>query len=887
MRRSLWSRNEKDVARAAADKKRRIEVLLQRMKERAAAAEIRPTDVTLSRPPKESCSSNVPLPFMDCDFGVLAYQPNENLRNYMKLFDDVAASNDRIHLALLWPHIPPRAILPWMIREVSRGRSIAPMRAAFLNMGRPALQTLSGLGALTSRLQARGLHRAGVDDAGLCSREIGPDAHFYMFLGDTSDEIQSVPLISIVPHAIALNDGTYWRDFDEKTLKGFKRHFSADRLRAIRKHLDVLTSAERSPGFAFLLPSHFDSVARQRALACLPGSIDLAILDMTTQALAGREPSRLVVELLSELESNRQQVAKRVLIIADCPLRYSFLRRSAKRRKNPGPLGNKVESHRLTWAIRGRGFDPLTSRSPASQPIVETVASEECIVGTRLWQHARELEETNPLTSVLQQAAATLKGMALTASGADAMLAPYQDVHDVYHRMKRERHSFDPHYNKAMALLGEGRGAHLREDIARDLAEGLVLANAIRDETPLLRYLKRVLDDAGRYKDVLVVLRHAEDAQQANDRLLDYLTEPGRFIGHVPNLRVTTPSRYAGEVQSQAPSVIVWAAAASTGARAYIGDSLAPEEFRLIVAGQDAVTLRRTLDLILEFPEFATYHQRTTLLRNALTWAPRDFGGIATALGLDLDKPRNPVPFTGQGYLLLDGYGKVAAAGPGTQFYVLDPITQQLQPREARSIDNGDAVFVMPDDIREEIESILREKDDRGRTLEQQLVDQYKTIVKNGIASLSVKEGKRITGVRIHEMLFAQNLGLPRIGKQAVDYWLQAADHFDVDTPFAADDPRHLEAFLRLMGAGVIASQLADAIRIVRRILQREGHINRGLFDRLLLDPDSLIHGRKVTFEKLTSLRDEARQNVFTVLSKNLVAATSRSANERNALINL
>ena len=64
---------------------------------------------------------------------------------------------------------------------------------------------------------------------------------------------------------------------------------------------------------------------------------------------------------------------------------------------------------------------------------------------------------------MLKQGAIALKGMALTASGADAILAPYTDVHDVYHRVKRERHSFEPHYNKAMARrcrwAGRSRGA--------------------------------------------------------------------------------------------------------------------------------------------------------------------------------------------------------------------------------------------------------------------------------------------------------------------------------------------------------------------------------------------------------------------------------------------
>ena len=85
------------------------------------------------------------------------------------------------------------------------------------------------------------------------------------------------------------------------------------------------------------------------------------------------------------------------------------------------------------------------------------------------------------------------------------------------------------------------------------------------------------------------------------------------------------------------------------------------------------------------------------------------------------------------------------------------------------------------------------------------MVDQYKALVKAGIENLSRKEGKRVTGARIHEMLFEANPNLLPIGKQAVDYWLQAADNAHVDTPFAAMNVTHFEAFLKILGAGVMA----------------------------------------------------------------------------------
>ena len=874
MARRRWSGQR--FAAAAERKNERVRNLVEHLRERQKPANSITPDA-LSLVACATAAPEVNVAADDADLDILTQTPSEDLRYYVELLDRVVDSQEKIHIALLWPHLPPRSILPWMLREVSRGRQTAPARTLFLNMGRAALQTMAGIEARTARLHARGLYRAGVNSTSSVVGTIGPDAHFYLLLGDTRDSgITSIPLISIVPHTIALNDGIFWRDFDEKTLKGFKRYFPANRLSYIRsKYLDLLTSAARSPAFAFLLPAHFPDADRREALARIQGGIDLAIIDMSTQALGGRDPNTLLWTLLTDLEQHLEKPPKHVLIVTDCPLYYSFLRSACKKRRNTGPLGTRFECHRLIWASRDRGFGKAPQPLVAAPPIVETIASQECVIATRLWEHARELEDGNPLAPILRDGAAALKGMALTATTADILLAPYTDVHDAYHRIKRERHSFAPHYNKAMSLVAEGKAGPWREAIEADLRKGLACADELRKETPLMRYLKRVLSETTRNDDVLVSLRHPEDVQQANDVLLDFLTAPGSFPLGVPNLRVTTGSRYAAEVAAKLPTVVIWAASAMTGARAYVGDTFAPKEFRLVVAGQDANRLSRTLNIVIEANEYSAYHPRVSSLKNALPWAPKDFGGISAALALDPDRARQALPFSGQGYLELDGYGKVAAS-PGSQFYVLDPVSQELHPREARSIDEGDAVFVMSDSIREEIEALLREKDELGRTLEQALVDQYKAIVRKGIETLSEKYGSKGLGTRIHALLFEQNRDLPPIGVAAVDYWLQAAEHTDVDTPYAARYPLHLEAFLRVMGAGVMARPLADAVRIVRSDLQRDGHTNRAIFDRLLLDPDSLIHSsRRVTYDKLQGFRNEALENVFPVLAKHFETAST------------
>ena len=694
MHKTSWS---EQISGALALRKERTKELIARMKERRVAPGIEEGEaIQKGRVQQELIECPIGA---DCDLGVVRDFCNEDLIQFVNLIDQVCASDQKLHVALFWPHIPPPAILPWMLREVSRGRGSRALRTLFVNAGRAAISAVAGLEARTDRLRARGVVRSGAKPAEI-PEDIAPDAHFYMLLGDKANGgCAAVPLISIVPHSVALNDGTFWRDFDEKTLKGFKRLYPAVRLNAIRKYVEFLSSADRSPSFAFLLPQHFPARDRREALRRLPGAIDLTIIDMTTAASRGQDASSSIRDLVAELEECLESPCPRVLVLTDSPLQFSFVRAALKGRRQTGSLGTKLESHHLVWRTRGDGFDVPQESSPASRPLVETIASQECIVATRLLGRAKRLDHENPLATALIQAAIALKAMALSACSADAILAPYTDIHDAYHRRKHERHSFEPHYNKALALVGEGHAGPWREMIQADLSEGLTLAAALRVETPLMRYLRRTLTELGPQSDVLVVLRYPEDAQQASDRLLDFLTAPGSLAVGVSDLRITTPNGYAAALERRPPSVVIWAASPVLGSRAYIGDANCPPQFRLVVAGQDAGTLHRILQAVPAAGEYAPYRERGALLLNALPRTPKEFGLLSSALALDVDRRREAGGFVSQGYLLLDGYGKLSAR-PGSLFYVLDPSSHQLAPREARAIDVGDAVFVMPNSIR-------------------------------------------------------------------------------------------------------------------------------------------------------------------------------------------
>src|SRR5690349_14044740 len=123
MHRTSW---QDRIAEAAASKKERTKQLLARMKERHAAVEAPQSSIDFNGTGTDTSLERAGT--ADRDFGVIPDVPNEDLVQFIDLIDQVSASQRKLHAALFWPHIPPRAILPWMLREVSRGRESPPLR---------------------------------------------------------------------------------------------------------------------------------------------------------------------------------------------------------------------------------------------------------------------------------------------------------------------------------------------------------------------------------------------------------------------------------------------------------------------------------------------------------------------------------------------------------------------------------------------------------------------------------------------------------------------------------------------------------------------------------------------------------------------------------------
>ena len=400
MDRKPWIANAKSVAENKAAQAARVRALV------AARGRARPEAIvavaadSLPSVGVAATAANQAVDPEGIDFSVATRTANSDLRQFIRLYDLVTGHETPIHLALMWPHCPTPSLLPWALRELGRERGRAALRTLFINAGRPALTVLANLDAKAEPLRRLGLNRSGLTTEN-SPGAISPDAHFYMFLGDPMSDLKAIPVSSILPHTVAMDDGTYWRDFDEKALKGFKRHFPRNRLDANRGHLTTITSHAGASAFAFLLPAHFERKSRREALARLR-RIDLVVVEMTARS-GNSDVTGFIQQLLDDLEECRGLSRARIMIVCDCPLRWSYLRRGIATRRDAGRLGTRMVRHKLLWRSREIGFATISELRGHPTPRVELLASEECMIAGQLWNHAQKAEDVEFAVSGLKR----------------------------------------------------------------------------------------------------------------------------------------------------------------------------------------------------------------------------------------------------------------------------------------------------------------------------------------------------------------------------------------------------------------------------------------------------------------------------------------------------
>jgi hypothetical protein len=212
--------------------------------------------------------------------------------------------------------------------------------------------------------------------------------------------------------------------------------------------------------------------------------------------------------------------------------------------------------------------------------------------------------------------------------------------------------------------------------------------------------------------------------------------------------------------------------------------------------------------------------------------------------------------------------------------YVYDPASidatdRGFRPCEVSSLQPGDKLFVMSPELRELVESVLKEAGvpiEHDKTFEAALRDYHENVIKS-LNSLfqGMKLAEQVRQLRILILENNEKLADEFPGEQAVRYWVSLGD--SADTPFDQLKTRapmrevHFLAFSETLGFNSLQTayywqRVIMAIRNARRL---DGRHVSDLYSYMLLQPEAAMLHSKVSWQTLKILFQKARESTVVV----------------------
>lgn len=418
-----------------------------------------------------------------------------------------------------------------------------------------------------------------------------------------------------------------------------------------------------------------------------------------------------------------------------------------------------------------------------------------------------------------------------------------------------------------------------------------------REGTPLARaMLARVKARAENGGKVLVVAASRFYAGLANDF---FLRDPDaeRFRDCV---RFTGIKLLKAQLATDWPNRLVVCALSPDLLRFVVTSNALPGPVDFLLTQQTALGARYALEPVLGFPVFEPYFARVKAIYDPIKAAQMAVSAVMP-VG-DYQAPAfSPTTSTGGGsgdaggergeptdYVEIDiEGGRRMHRGRRASVYVYDPAAREsralgFRPAYAEDLTQGDQIFVMSDDMRDQVEETFARA---GVTFTdakrfESLLRQYHTQVLQRVRE-RYPGGVADAARAIRETMLNAH---PALADDAnnVRYWINLKDAdrtpFDQLLPQA---PRHVETFRAFMEAlGFDANQIEvfwiGAVQRVRGTRISDG-LNLGEhYDRVLFDPEAAATYDRLTPEVLNSLRAGALDNVYEVIGVSFSTAATR-----------
>ena len=425
-------------------------------------------------------------------------------------------------------------------------------------------------------------------------------------------------------------------------------------------------------------------------------------------------------------------------------------------------------------------------------------------------------------------------------------------------------------------VLTQGGATSQRKQISEVLADIRTHLAACADATPLAAYLKslverHVIKEKG---DMTVVIFSRRDTEIAQQYLARTLAERWDEVsGRVKLLSLSDAATGLPVVDNKHRLIIVGLNPKIL--RFLVTRKDIPLHTSLLVPTHQAARMLSQIQFLSSVDVLKVYRGRLVELKSHLESSLGNVPDIESIVrAYDTRLPASAHQSSGAGAgdpaayrLFLDDDRCISVSGSVFRYAGLDDAG--FHRVSAKDVHEGDSVFAMSDDLRDEVETVLATEFSGGKyTGFRSALDGYRAIMEQAIESKypRVSVAERISAIQL--AMGTIEPAHASVSNSKLRYWLSPPNQAEDETAphFARDKGEYLSFCRSLSIPEAMAEQFWSFIRKVRVDNQQGGRQLTSLYAEVLLDPDSSKIYRGIKPETIQMLQSKALDCVAQVV---------------------
>lgn len=820
-----------------------------------------------------------------------------------------AAEHRSRHIAMLWPASPRNLVLVHALATLERWAEgdkqgvrglIFPVKSnVFHPLNHLALDRVAVLKhavALEETSRNEKVRRASP----------AKDAYLTSLANSSIKALNLHPTVGeLLPHFLAAPGFRTWDSCEHRLLSHIGARLSRRaHAKALRSNCAVIGCPATAPDALFALDARLSDVERLRALESLKknGAPEVVIVNATRDVrLKTKGWKGLLTKFCILLDQVFGDNAPGVVVVTDEPHAAYRIREELRElnEKRPQVLRWKPSTGYdilgIPSSIRNDGLRLPGAPEPAlpapREFDTQIVDAEAAKVINRLFRIAADAPGGRDAAKPVVDAAVYLTQLAALPCGVDTLMEWLVAAETA--ERTRAAFSWSTHFAALAQFERSGAAGANREALQDCMRLGEKLYNNYAAATPFALLLAKYVDAiaSSRKQHVLVVFTSAlyrRLAQRFLEGFKDF--ESGvDFEAIRQRVHLIPSAQLEDSLDSLKSTQVIFAGLDDEGLRVLMTDDRIPGHAALLMTQRGGQYLRAVLRPLVErFPEFKPYKPRMESILRRLGHLPEN-PAILSSGDLVLPTFRTELNgHTSEGEevddpdawsIRLDS-GVVLHRRPTHRVYVYDPSNSEASERgfrscEVKSLDAGSKLFVMAAELREMVETVLKDAGipiEHDKTFEGALRDYHRHILGKLSAlwpagSLSDKVRALRASILVSNPKWKDEFPAEQAVRQWVNLGQSEGTAFDKLKPQAPMKEAHFAAFTDALGLSKLeaAYYWQRVIMPVRNARRLDGRHVSDIYAHMLLQPESVMVHSGIKRQTIKMLFDRAREGLAIV----------------------